>query len=179
MPALLTAYGGVDVKLMNEDLLSIARYAAKQLQTEEIVAFADRNLTKGVYSDYLLAIIDEENKVWELVSALFESAVKDLGYDIPCFEEAIMGLIRHHLTLIAEEKVEPWEQFRILLFDIDEFDLHENITSYVGDSIGIESLYGWFHAIDDVDSESDLIKIKKGLISESKIWLEKHPCNKA
>jgi len=152
-----------------EDEIFIAKYVAGRFGTEELVEFANRKLVSGVYSDYLLAILDESPKIWIAVSEYFERAIDEFGYKIPSFEEAIWKLLRYHISLISTGKVNPVEQFRQLLLDINRFNLHKGINEYVGDNIGIARMYGWFY--DDYSSSTE---IENGIFTESIKWLHEH-----
>lgn len=155
----------------------IARYAAGGLSTEDLVEYADRKLMEGAYSDYLVAILDETAKNWDAISPLFELAVRDLEYAMPSFEKAILQLVRHHLELIAACEVDPIFELSVLWRDIKRFDLHKDVKHYVGDSIGVETLYGLYFAVDDLeDSKRDagLKNIKSEIVAESERWLENH-----
>jgi len=152
-----------------EDTIFIARYVADRLHTADLVAYADEKLSKGQYSDHLLSILDQDPKVWSVISELFEKAVIDLGFTIPTFESAIWVLLRHHIGLISSGNVSPTKQFRLLLQDIERFDLHKGITEYVGDTIGISFMYGWYHS-----DGSNLVEIDSGIFSESKKWVQEY-----
>lgn len=132
---------------------------------------------EGTYSDYLLAILDETTKNWDTISPLFESAVRDLGYAIPSFENAILQLVRHHTELIAAREVDPLLELSVLWRDIERFDLHKDVKDYVGDAIGVEVLYGLYFAVDDLDDsrrDAGMQKIKSEIVEESERWLENH-----
>ena len=150
----------------------IAKYVAGACETDDLINYANYKLNNGVYSDGLLDIIDAEPKCWGIVSPLFERLIAQL----PSFEDSINLIIKYHLKLIASEKIDPFIQFRQLLDDINNFDLHENVTKYVGDNIGIEHLYGLYYARDDLDvNDSDgVVEIGVLMQEESKKWLSEH-----
>lgn len=156
-----------------EDEIFIAKYVVGRLDTRDLVEFANDKLSKGVYSDHLLNILDETPQVWVAISNHFEEAVVEMGYEIPSFNNAIWGLVKHHITMISEGNVRPTKQFREMLNDIEQFSLHKGIKEYVGDNIGISRMYGWYHedycSIEETDA---------GIFEESLKWLieygEKH-----
>ncbi len=152
-----------------EDEIFIAKYVADRFETEDLVKFADQKLTEGIYSEYFLRILDEDPQIWSPVSGYFELAVKELGYKIPTFDEAIWRLLKYHITLISKGDVSPSKQLREMLGDIERFDLHKDIKEYVGDNIGISRLYGWYHedycSIEETDSS---------IFEESIIWLHEY-----
>ena len=153
---------------MNQvEQIFIARYSAKKLNTHDLVNFSDEMLSKGVYSENFVEILDAELKAWEPISSLFDMALKSIGYNKPDFNEAIWILTKYHVEIIATGKVDVVEEFSQLLEDISRFDLHKNITHYVGDSIGIAHLYGLYHSNYSFKSE-----IHGEMVSESKKWLE-------
>jgi hypothetical protein len=150
----------------------IAKYVAGACETDDLINYANCKLNNGVYSDGLLDIIDAEPKCWGTVSPLFEKLIAEL----PSFEDSINVIIKHHLKLITNEKTDPFIQFRQLLDDINNFDLHENVTKYVGDNIGIEHLYGLYYARDDleVNDNNGVVEIGERMQEESKKWLSEH-----
>lgn len=150
----------------------IAKYVAGACDTDDLINYANDKLNNGVYSDELLDIIDAEPKCWDIVSPLFEKLIAQL----PSFEDSIHLIIKHHLKLIAGEKLDPFIQFRQLLNDIDNFDLHENVTKYVGDNVGIEHLYGFYYARDELEVNDNYGVIEIGALmqEESKKWLLEH-----
>jgi hypothetical protein len=156
----------------DNDNYFIAKYVAGACNTDDLVNYANYKLNSGIYSDWLLAIIDAEPKYWGIVSPLFEKFIVQL----PSFDDSIHLIIKHHLKLIASEKIDPFIQFRQLLNDIDNFDLHENVTKYLGDSVGIESLYGLYYARDDleINDNDGLVEIEDRMQEESHKWLSQH-----
>lgn len=152
-----------------EDEVFIAKYVVSRFETEDLVKFADQKLTAGIYSEHFLSILDEDPKVWDSVSGYFELAVKELGHQIPTFDEAVWILLKYHISLIGKGEVNPTKQFRELLEDISRFDLHKDIKKYVGDNIGISRMYGWYH-----DDYSSIGAIDAGIFEESIIWLHEY-----
>lgn len=153
---------------MNEqDYIFAAKYILGAISTEDIVDFADRKLCEGKYSDTYLDIIDAELKVWTELAPLLEAALKESGLVIPDKERAVWTMLKYHIGLIESGRVNPKEQFGRLLQDIENFDLTKDITKYVGDNVGIESMYGWFYE----DYESDAA-INEGIKSECSKWIE-------
>lgn len=151
-----------------EDRIFIAKYVVGKLNTEDLVQFADQKLTDGVYSEHLLNIMDDGPEHWNPVSEYFESFVEEKGYAVPSFEQAVWVLLRYHILLISQGNVSPSKQFRQLLDDIESFDLHKGIKKYVGDNIGIENMYGWYHSDCSTIEETD-----SGIFNESLDWVEK------
>ena len=155
-------------KTMNEpDHIFAAKYVLGVISTQDIVMFADRKLSEGVYSDTYLDIIDAELKVWTELAPLLETALKESGLVIPDMEQAVWTMLKHHIGLIESGSVNPKMQFGDLLQDIEKFDLTKGITKYVGDNVGIELMYGWFYE----DYESDGA-INTGIKNECSKWLE-------
>lgn len=155
-------------KIMNEpDHIFAAKYVLSVISTKDIVAFADRKLSEGKYSDTYLDIIDADLKVWSELAPLLEMALKESGLVIPDEEQAVWIMLKYHIGLIESGSVNPKEQFGRLLQDIEKFDLTKGITKYVGDNVGIELMYGWFYE----DYESDRA-INEGIKSECAKWLE-------
>ena len=150
----------------------IAKYVAGACETDDLINYANCKLDNCVYSGGLLDIIDAEPKCWGIVSSLCEKLIDQL----PSFEDSINLIIKYHLKLIASEKIDPFIQFRQLLDDINNFDLHENVTKYVGDSVGIEHLYGLYYARDDLDLNDNDGVVEIGVLmqEESKKWLSEH-----
>ena len=155
---------------MNEsDYIFAAKYVLGVIESKDIVGFADRKLAEGHYSDSYLEIVDAELKTWPVLSPLLEVALKDLGLTIPDFEQATWVMLKHHIGLIADGTVNPKDQFSQLLNDIESFDLTKGITKYVGDNVGIDTMYGWYY--EDYASEHSInIELK----SESIKWVALH-----
>ena len=153
---------------MNElDRIFSARYVLNVITTKDIVEFADRKLSEGKYSDTYLDIIDADPKIWLELSPLLEIALKESGLVIPDEEQAVWIMLKYHIGLIESGSVNPKDQFESLLQDIEQFDLDKSNTNYVGDSVGIEFMYGWF--CEDYESDS---AINEGIKSECSKWLE-------
>ena len=135
----------------------------------DVVQFAERKLNEGQYSDAFLAIVDAEPKTWSEVSPHLEMALEEFGVVVPPFDKAIWMILEFHIRLIVTERVDPIAQFRSLLDDITNFELDKNITEYVGDNVGIESMYGGYYC--DNSSEQE---VSQTILSESKKWLRIH-----
>lgn len=155
--------------MKESDEIIAAKYAVGALNTDDLVQFADRKLNECEYSDSYLAIIDAEPKVWDEISNYFKVALNEAGVSIPTQEEGVWILLKYHIGLIASGNVNAAKQFKELLNDIDNLDLHKDITKYVGDNIGIHSMYGWYYE-DNVSVE----ETSKGIFEESKKWLAKY-----
>jgi hypothetical protein len=149
------------------DHIFAAKYVLGLIRTKDILAFADRKLSEGEYSDIYLDIIDAELKVWAELAPLLETALRDSGIDIPDVENATWTMLQYHISLIASGEVNPKEQFGYLLRDIGKFDLTKGINKYVGDNLGIEFMYGLFY--DDYGSDA---VINEGIKEECLKWLK-------
>jgi hypothetical protein len=150
-----------------DDKIFIARYVAGKLDAKALVQFADNKLKQGIFSEFLLNILDEEPKYWGSVSVLFEKAVNEFGYKIPSFEEAIWILIKYHITLISQGCISPTKQFREMLNDIDRFDLYKGIKEDIGDNIGISQMYSLYH-----EQSDSIVKANQGIYMESLTWMK-------
>ena len=140
---------------MNElDKLIIAKYATKQLNTVDLLDFADRKLNEGETSDHLIELLYYKRREWDEIYPCFESAISEIGNGIPSPEKAIFMILRYHINIIANEENNPFDQFKLLLSDIEWFDLHANVTEYVGDAVGIAYLYGLYYNPDDLEEEN-------------------------
>ena len=158
--------------MKESDKIIAARYAVGALNTDDLVKYANRKLDECEYSDSYLAILDAEPKTWEEISSHFKVALKEAGVSIPTLEEGVWILLSYHIGLIASGNVNASKQFKELLNDIDSYDLHKNITKYVGDNIGIQSMYGWYYEDNVTEKETS-----KGIFEESKKWLAKYSKN--
>ena len=160
---------------MNElDKLIIAKYAAKQLNTDDLLDFADRKLNEGETSDHLIELLYYKKREWNEIYPCFESAISEIGEGIPTPDEAIWMILRYHISIIANQENNPFKQFKLLLNDIEWFPYYEKTTKYVGDAIGIHYLYGLYYSPDDLGKENfdENIKIiETKMIQESKKWL--------
>lgn len=168
IPATWALVSSMRLKSISDNLF-IARYVVKKLATEDLLLFANEKLAGGVFTESLLDILDEERKDWDSIAPLFEKVVKDLGYSIPSFEDAIWFIVTYHVSKISSGRSSAAKQFFIMLDNIERFDLSKDIKEYVGDNIGISGMYGWY--LDDVSTAEE---IESGIYQESKIWMAKH-----
>ncbi len=153
--------------MKQQDEIFIAKYVVGALWTSDIVEYADRKLCEGNYSDYYLAIIDADPKIWMDVSLLFKKSLQERKITLPSFNTSVYMLVEYHLKLIVSRAVDPIPQIRKMFGDLENFDLHKGITEYVGDNIGLETLYSWYHEDYLADKE-----IAKGIIVDSEKWLQ-------
>lgn len=146
----------------------LAKYAVRQISPRAVIDFAHQTLSSGTYSDNLLDIVDMEPPNSESVFEPFEAYLAESQKHIPSCEEATKFFLKYHIEKMASGEVDAHSQCRLLLNDIDHVSLHENITKYVGDNLGIEYIYAWYH--EDYESPSE---INRQLILESQKWLER------
>jgi hypothetical protein len=151
------------------DHIFVARYVLGLIHTDDIIAFVDRKLSEGQYSDTYLDILDANLQTEPELAQLLETSLQDSGIDIPGLEHATWTMLHYHIWLIANGSVSPKKQFGYLLSDIARIDLTKGINKYVGDKFGIEFMYGWFYN----DYESDAL-IDKGIKEECLKWLKSY-----
>ncbi|MFV1922534.1 MAG: hypothetical protein ACMZ63_08025 [Methylotenera sp.] len=159
---------------METEIESIAiKYVTGTLSAEDILAFVNAQLEKGVWSETFLEIMDFDSQSYSgHIFALFEEYLRETLKEIPTMEEAVNALLYHHLSLIVAGKVNPYKEFGKLLLAIENYDYYNKTEHYVGDSLGIVHIYGWYH-----DDYSSPTQVENGILKESKIWLSSYAKN--
>lgn len=153
----------------NEVEILVNRYAAGILYTDDILSFVNQQLDAGRWSDIFLEIIDQQPKVWVVISKLFEKYLREQQVYLPSLEEAVRYLVEYHITKIASGKVTPYDQFKEMLQEIEGYDYYSKTEKYVGDDLGVHVMYGWYY--EDYCSEGE---VNRGILNESKVWMSKY-----
>ena len=150
------------------DQYFLAKYAVGQISPKQVVDFAHQSMMDGIYSDSLLDIIDMEPPNSVSVFDPFELYLAKNQIKTPSVQEATQFFLRFHIKKMASGEFNPYSRCKKLLADIEYVSLHEGITKYAGDNLGIEFIYAWYY--EDYESMED---INKNLKIESQKWLEK------
>lgn len=150
--------------MKNELDLLVHRLAVGRLETSAVLSYIDKQMNAGIWSDIFLEMLEHDPRAG--IDYLFEHYLAEKNIKVPTLEQSLHPLITYHLQLIISEAVIPYEQFGKLLQDIDSYDYHSKTINYVGDNIGISSLYGWYH-----NDFSSVEEINSAIIKESKVWL--------
>jgi hypothetical protein len=158
-------------KIMETELEFLAvKYSAGILNTKEIIEYVNAQLDKSIWSDVFLEILDSDPLADSgHISVLFEKYLIEKLECIPTLEQAVKALVNYHVCLIASNKVDPYEEFGKLLLALENYDYHSKTEHYVGDSLGISTMYGWYY--DDYNNPK---KVKEGIHKESKLWLSEY-----
>ena len=153
-------------------MLIVERYVAGIFHTEEILAYVDAKLNEGVWSEVFLEILDCEYEGWADISLLFEKYLTEIGIDIPDLETAVRRLVEYHIATIASGVVISYEQFKIMLQEIDAYDYFSKTKNYVGDDLGIHHMYGWYY-----EDCATVHEVNQGILEGAKEWVSKYAKN--
>ena len=145
------------------------RYVAGIFHTKDILEYVNTKLKEGVWSEVFLEILDSENDGWPDISRLFEKYLEEIGVSLPDLETSIRRLVDYHITKIAECGVNPYEQFRVMLQEIDAYDYYSKTTNYVGDDLGIHHMYGWYY-----EDCATVNEVNQGILSGAIEWVSKY-----
>jgi len=144
------------------DTVFAAKYSVGGITSDQIVEFADNQLSEGIYSDHYLEIVTENNSYPELIKRNLELAFAEIGIEIPSVDNAIWELLHYHFNIMAFLNIDRIKQFGLLLDDMKEIELNEKTIKYYG----IDCIYR-------VYSDSS-IRCNLAMRIESQNWLKKY-----
>jgi len=134
--------------------------------TKDIFEYVNKKLEEGVWSEVFLEILDCENACWVEISALFEKHLKEVGGNLPDLETSVQRLVEYHVTKISLGHVVPYEQFKIMLHEIDAYDFYSKTKDFVGDDLGIHHMYGWYY-----EDYATVVEVNQGILEGAKEWV--------
>jgi hypothetical protein len=131
--------------------IGAARYALRQVSSEELKQFADDTLNHGLYSYSLGELATLFAPIMSEAAPLFESALQELDVPLPSKEDAVTLLLEHIIRSIVEGTLSPYEGLCRLVHECYYPVIsQEKVFKYVGDSRGIHHLIGAYWSYDDL-----------------------------
>ena len=154
------------------------------LNADDIKSTIHELVDGGFYLDEFLDALDAKKPRMEEVLPAFVATLNHNGISLPDKEQAVWNLIEFHLREIALEASDSLEELAKLIADVYwDYDFHTPTQKYLGDSHGVEKLFGLYWAADDLrDSPEDisfdgkfgeeaLSELKTQIVVEAKHWL--------
>lgn len=133
-----------------------ARYALGIAQSIEVQQIADEALSSGIYSQSLAEVADSSQPIMSTIGPLFEAALAELSMAVPCENDAIEVLVRHHLESIVKGKVRPRDGLSGIMHDVvHPASIHEKSMEALGDSHGLEPWIEAYYQYDELDEQLD------------------------
>lgn len=169
---------------MNPDV-AIAHYKLGNLSSEEIVKLADIWLSEGIFTDSINFLAMETNPVMSTVGPMLESAIKELGQEVPSKPEAAKIAAIDTTRKMVSGEIDLMEGAGILYWDIHH-EIEDELPDgkYLGSNLGFEKIFCWLREVWDCRDGSRLIcyndlpreeaekRFLAHLKEESQIWLE-------
>ena len=151
----------------------VAKIAFGTVHADEIRAVVDSLLTEGTYSDDFIDIMDSKPARLDEVLPPFTSFLKAKMISIPSKDQAVWQIIEYHVSRIATEVADTFEELNALIYDVYwDYDFHSQTKSYLGDSHGIEHLIGLYWEHDEIpEGSKEIGALKKKVISRSLEWM--------
>jgi hypothetical protein len=132
--------------------IAAARYALRQISSEELKQAADDVLNQGLYSYSLGELATLPAPIMADAAPLFESALGELEIVLPSTEDAVTSLLEHYIRSIIEGAMSPYEGLHRLVHECYYPAIaRENVSKYAGDSRGIQDLFGAYWSYDGYD----------------------------
>lgn len=162
-----------------------ARYALGIAQSSEVQQIADEALSSGIYSPSLVELVDSSPPIMSTIGPLFEAALAEISMEIPCENDAIKTLVRHHLETIVSGTARPRDGLARIMEDVVyPSNIVEKTKEVVGDSHGLETLIGAYYQYDELNEQlsrefesgkrgifDGFRKLDRDVINAAKAWL--------
>ena len=134
---------------MNPDEAN-ARFVLGKLSSDAIVRLANQWIDSGLYTESLGELCVIKSPVMSEVGPLFASAMKALMISCPGRLEAAMLLVRVAMERVSSGCATPVEEAEFLYWKVhhEVSDINPD-KEYVGDSLGLESVFCWLREIWD------------------------------
>lgn len=134
---------------MNPDEAN-ARFVLGKLSSDAIVRLANQWIDSGLYTEALGELCMIKSPVMSEVGPMFASAMKELGIGCPSRLEAAMLLVRVGMERVSRGCATPVEEAEYLYWDVhhEVSDINPD-KEYVGDSLGLGSVFCWLREIWD------------------------------
>lgn len=146
-----------------------AKYVLGVLPSWELTRVADRALERGLYSFSLGELATMRQPVMADAGPLFESALHELGIDIPAPENAVWVLLRYHIGRIATGKVTPRAGLCAILKDVYyPAKLYAQRQRYGADVYDVATFHASYYFYDDLETRSTEVSFN-GLYGEDAI----------
>lgn len=130
--------------------VAISHYKLGKLSSKSIVSLANAWLEDGIYTDSLNYIVMESNPLMVDVGPLFESAIKELGLEIPTKVEAAQFAAKDTIQKMVSGEIDLMEGANFLYWEV-----HHEVTDelpdgkYLGSNLGLEHIFCWLREIWD------------------------------
>ena len=132
-----------------------AKIAFGTVNADEIQAVIDSLLADGSYSDEFIDIMDSNPARLDEVLPPFTTYLYREKISIPSKDKAVWQLIEYHVSRIASEISDAFEELKALISDVYwDYDFHSQTKRYLGDSHGIEHLIGLHWERDEIPEGS-------------------------
>jgi hypothetical protein len=180
---MLTSRSRYDVQLLS------ARDALSRVDTTAFVDLANRLLEEGEYDDALVAIIDCQPPVRSDVFPHFQDFCERNGIRAENVETAVWILLRYHLTRMADENIQAYDEFISFLQAMDDCYTYfrERKRFQIGDSHDIADLFHLemqysYHANEPESQTTNravaiarLDRLESEMRDIARVWLQRHP----
>lgn len=168
-----------------EPIEAFALFKLGKLSSDDIKSLADTWLCDGVFTDGLNELSGAQNLIMADIAPIFEKAMEELNVPSITKFDAANVIVKKKLEKIASNSLDPEEGATFLYWHV-----HHEITDeypdkdYVGDNLGLESVFCWLREIWDCKDGSmilyhtDLprdqaeIKFREHLVEEAENWLK-------
>jgi len=167
-----------------EPIEAFALYRLDKLSSDEIVSLADAWLCEGVFTDGINELSGSINSVMADIAPIFERTMTELNIPSLSKIDAANVLVKRKLERIVSNTIDPEEGASFLYWNV-----HHEITDeypdkdYIGDNLGLESIFCWLREIwdckdgsmilyhTDLPREKAELKFREHLIEEAENWL--------
>lgn len=134
---------------MNPDEAN-ARFVLGKLSSDAIVRLANQWIDSGLYTEALGDLCIMKSPVMSDVGPMFASAMKELGIICASRLEAAILLVRFGMERISSGCATPVKEAEFLYWNVhhEVSDINPD-KEYVGDSLGLDSVFCWLREIWD------------------------------
>jgi len=166
--------------------VAISHYKLGKLSSSEIVDLANSWLEDGVYTDSLNYIVMEQSPLMVDVAPLFESAIRELGLEVPGKIEAAKYAARDTIQKMVSGEIDLMVGANFLYCDIHH-EIEDELPDgeYLGTNLGLEHIFCWLREVwdcrdgsmilyhTDLPREQAEAKFLEHLKEEAEKWLAK------
>ncbi|MCH6259232.1 hypothetical protein MLD52_21950 [Puniceicoccaceae bacterium K14] len=167
--------------------LTAFRFRLGETTAYTLKQLAEELINEDVVTDDLIKIAYVCEDSLEEIGPHFEKVIRELKVDAPKDRsELVWSVLKYFIREIAERRIPPRKGLHGLI-EMAYHGLSEqfSVTEYVGDSHGIQNLYGSFYSYDDLEERPTecsiggfygleaFPKLDEHVIQECKKWLKK------
>lgn len=129
---------------------AISQYKLGKLSSDAIVSLANSWLNQGIYTDSLNCIFMENNPSMADVGPLFESAIRELGIEIPSRVEAAKFAAKDIIQKMVSGEIDLMTGANFLYWDIHQ-EIADELPDgeYLGSNLGLEYIFCWLREVWD------------------------------